>query len=97
MAARSLTEWLLQKPAQRHNSRQKRGEQMKNIGLFITVIGLVLSLKLPAQSADYAAQAVLQGTDGKNVGTVWFTPAESGVKIKAEITGLAHGVRDAVL
>jgi superoxide dismutase, Cu-Zn family len=65
---------------------------MKNIGFFVTVIGFVLSFHLTAQSADYVAQAFLQGTDGKNVGTVWFASTDSGVKIMAEITGLAHGI-----
>lgn len=64
---------------------------MKKIALFITAIGLALGVNAMAQSVEHEAQAILKGTDGKPVGTVWFAQTEEGVKITAEITGLAPG------
>lgn len=45
-----------------------------------------------AAAAEPAARAELQPTEGNDVhGTVAFYPAENGVRIEAEITGLAPG------
>lgn len=64
---------------------------MRKLTLLIAAAGLVFSLQTVAHSGDSAAKATLKGTDGKTVGTVWFSPAETGVKVSAEITGLAAG------
>lgn len=65
---------------------------MKKFAVCIAAIGLILSVNTIAQSAEHEAQAILNGTDGKPVGTVWFKQTEEGVTITAEITGLAAGV-----
>jgi superoxide dismutase, Cu-Zn family len=65
---------------------------MKKIALFIAAIGLALGVNVMAQSAEHEAQAFLKGTDGRPVGTVWFSQTDEGVKITAEIIDLAPGV-----
>ncbi len=64
---------------------------MNKMSLFIAVFGLTLCFQSNAWSAGHTAKAVLKGTDGQTVGTVMFAPADRGVKVTAEITGLAQG------
>ncbi len=59
--------------------------------MLFAAFGLVLCFQSTALSADHTARAVLKGTDGQTVGTVMFAPVDQGVKVTAEITGLAKG------